>query len=108
MDYDTLNAMAPETFLKPENFVTTWDRADYGNEQFASGLKTSREAKTIYINASGTWGADMLSGAALSAYEGIGYHANTADLLRGFLAGPAPIVVYRRSRSRTEIKGRTG
>lgn len=118
MDYATLNAMPAEAFLKPENFVTPYDAANqaregYGDKQYAEGLRVSREAVCVFINASGTWGATTKARpgcgqGSLQAYEGIGYHANTADLLRGFLAGPAPVIVYRKDGTRKEIKPRTG
>lgn len=119
MDYATLNALPAEAFLDPSRFVTDFDarnqaRDGYGDKQYAEGLKVSREAREVFISANGTWGADLKPtlpgslGASLTSYEGIGYHANTADLLRGFLAGPAPIKVYRRNGETKTIKPRTG
>lgn len=99
--YKVLNAMSAESFLNPELFVTEYDNLSSHIEQgtkekqYRTGLKVSREAKCVFISAYGTWGADLGNGTSLSAPEGIGYHACTADLLKGFLDGPAPVKVYR-------------
>ncbi|MGW5773140.1 hypothetical protein ACWEVY_28810 [Streptomyces longwoodensis] len=76
---------------------------DYAEEQYATGLRISQEYGRVIIRANGTWAAeDGPSGPGNSrtigsySYEGIGYHAHTAALLRGFLDGPAPIDVERR------------
>jgi len=37
----------------------------------------------------------MKDGSSMTSYEKIGYHANTADLLRGFIDSAVPIKVYR-------------
>lgn len=116
MDYATLNSMSPESFLNPESFVTPLDSMSIGVTQFQKGLEESRRALTVFICANGTWASELKPERVgnstvtghVTSYEGIGYHANTAELLRGFLAGPAPIVVARRDGSKTEIKPRTG
>jgi hypothetical protein len=106
--YSILNAMAPTEFLKPETFRTGSDREAYGHEQHAKGVLISLQAESVSISCSGTWGAHEGNGVTTSC-EGIGYHANTADLLRGFLDGPAPVRVYRWDgpAEGTEIKPRT-
>ena len=95
--YVELNAMAPEMFLNPDNFVTDYDAGagEYKRQQYQHGLEISRQAKQVAVGMNGTWSAEMLGGSFLSSSEGIGYHSCTADLLRGFLDGPAEIVVYR-------------
>ncbi len=95
--YKELNAMPPESFLNPSLFITDYDtinpkRAD---EQYASGLETGRRCKAIIICANGTWSADTNDGGWITSYEGIGYHAHTASLLRGFIDSGTKIVVYR-------------
>lgn len=119
MDYTTLNALPPEAFREHERFVTGFDVAgdDYAKEQYAKGLQVSAEYAEVDISANGTWGARGTAGqsentndASVSSSEGIGYHRGTADLLRGFLDGPAPIYVHRHSGegiTRTCIKPRT-
>jgi hypothetical protein len=42
-----------------------------------------------------------------SSNEGIGYRSNTADLLRGFLDGPVPMIVHRLDDIDTDIKPRS-
>lgn len=95
--YKELNARPAKDFLRPENFRTEFDGANkgYGEKQYRHGREVSESARYVYIGANGTWGASLKSGGHLTSYEGIGYHAHTESLLRGFLDGPAPIVVYR-------------
>jgi hypothetical protein len=94
--YSILTKLRPEAYLNPDNFVTTYDTINPGQaaEQYAKGLEISRSAVSVGIACTGTWTARMPSGVTTSS-EGIGYHAHTASLLRGFLDGPAPLVVYR-------------
>ncbi|MFF8629712.1 hypothetical protein [Streptomyces werraensis] len=103
--YSVLNALPPEAFLKPEDFATESDSINplYAAEQYQKGRKLSEEYGRIIIRANGTWAAEdgpIGPGNARTigaySYEGIGYHAHTAALLRGFLDGPAPIDVERR------------
>lgn len=100
MDYKTLNAMPPEAFLIPANFVTDWDTMNLhkAKEKFDEGVEIGNNAKRVYISMEGTWGATMKDGSSLTSYEGIGYHVHTSSLLEGFLASNAEIVVYRRGK----------
>lgn len=96
--YAELNALPPEAFLNPENFRTGYDSlppAEYAEEQYQKGLKLSNESTEVGISASGTWYACGIDGSYTSSYEGCGFHACTADLLRGLLAGTAKFIVYR-------------
>lgn len=100
--YAELDALPAEAFRNPALFVTPFDTlpenraAGRANLQYQTGLEIGREWDTITIGAHTTWGAHMDAGMKhLSAYEGIGYHACTADLLRGFLDSPARLIVYR-------------
>ena len=110
--YIQLCALPPETYLRPDNFTTSLDRPGYDAEQYAKGLRISRESSQVSIAANGTWGCRPRSGGVGTSSEGIGYHAGTAALLRGFLDGPAPLVVYRDmpggALTATEIKPGTG
>ncbi|WP_340376631.1 hypothetical protein U5640_16935 [Streptomyces sp. SS7] len=105
--YSELNALPPEDFLNPENFATEFDGRvpGYAEEQYRKGLETSHEYDRVVIRANGTWAAEcgpyypeanIYMGNAAYSYEGIGYHGETAALLRGFLDGPAPVDVERR------------
>jgi hypothetical protein len=95
--YSILDALPPEDFLKPENFVTDNDHKvpEFADDQYQEGLRISREHSRVIIRANSTWAAESRLKAEYS-YEGIGYHGHTASLLRGFLDGPAPIDVERR------------
>lgn len=115
MDYRTIEALPPSAYLTPTTFRTSFDTLPVNvarqTARYEDGLKVSREAREVSISARGTWSATLLTGGHLTSYEGIGYHANTEAFLRGLLAGPAPIVVYRLTPegevTRTEVKGRT-
>ena len=112
--YTELNAMPAEAFRNPQLFITEADKfpaniaRGYAKAQYRKGVETGTEWDTIIISAHTVWGAEMNEGMkSLSSYEGIGYHACTADLLRGFLDSPARIVIYRYTEngiSETEIK----
>jgi len=98
MDYATLNKLPAHTFLDWEKFKTNYaieQNEEYTLKRYNEALKISQEAQEVFISASGTWGADLKNGGLLSSYEGIGYHAGSAWMLKGFLDGPASIVVYR-------------
>lgn len=101
MSYAVLNALPPEAFLNPESFVTSWEGEKdtaYKAKQRKAALEASERAYesggSVYVLANGTWGASA-GGWVLSTYEGIGYHAGTAEVLRGLLEGPAAFYVYR-------------
>lgn len=98
MNYKEIERLTPEDFLRPELFVTQFDfqhKGKYDIEQYEKGKRQGEQAVVITISVSGTWGSSNKSGSSTSSYEGIGYHACTADLLRGFLESGAPIRVYR-------------
>ncbi len=100
--YAVLNAMPPEAFLNPALFVTGWDSlpANIASAPAARarGLKLKADGcNSIHITAGGVWGAKGPN-FYIESYEGIGYHANTAALLEGFLASGLPIIVYRRDK----------
>jgi hypothetical protein len=104
--YKELNALPPETFLDQDKFVTDWDTINphKATEQYNKGVEIGQKADSIFIAADGTWGASMKDKSSLTSYEGIGYHAHTASLLKGFLASGAKIIVYRRDKPPTVIK----
>lgn len=91
-----------EDFLMPMNFITGFDKP--GNKQYETGKKIADEATTIFISETGSWSAKMPDGSSVQSYERIGYHKDTADLLRGFLAGTAAVIVARRGQACTTIK----
>jgi hypothetical protein len=105
--YTELEALSPTDYLNK----TDWDARNPAREQqqYQEGLDYSNKAHTVFINYKSVWGADMLDGSMVTSYEGIGYHAHTSSLLRGFLAGPARIVVqrWRDGIVETEIKPST-
>ncbi|MGE3483452.1 MAG: hypothetical protein AB7L09_01845 [Nitrospira sp.] len=111
MNYREIESLPASAYLNPETFVTLFDGMPSNvaerESRYRDGIRVSREAEYVSISARGTWSARCLDGGSLQSYEGIGYHANTAAFLRGLLDGPAPLRVYRRDGTMTEIKGRT-
>ena len=108
--YKVLNALPAEAFLDPEAFVTSWEGEKdtaYKAKQRKAALDASARAYetggSVYVLENGTWGASG-SGWCLTTYEGIGYHAGTAEVLRGLLEGPAAFYVYREDGTKTLIK----
>lgn len=89
--------MKPQDYLNPENFTTSFDKqhqiTDYPKKQYETGLNTGKSYQILYINA---YGVPICQGGKGSVrfYERFGYHACTADLLRGFLDSGIPIEVY--------------
>ncbi len=94
MNYSDLNKLAPIAFLHPHLFKTELDNDERGKTQYEKGKNI--EYDYILITYGGTWSAgDFDSHRYCTSYEGIGYHSNTADLLRGFLASGKPVYVMR-------------
>lgn len=102
--YHELDALPAAAFRNPDLFVTPWDTLpeniarNIAQQQYNHGLSIGQEYPVITIGAHTVWSAEkpLSDGSrSLMSYEGIGYHACTADLLRGFLASPARIVIYR-------------
>lgn len=95
--YAFLRQQPPAFYRDPENLRTSYplDRDPARcEEHYQRGLKVSREWPEVYVSANGVWGASAPC-RSLSSYEGLGYHAGTADFWRGVLAGPALVRVYR-------------
>lgn len=97
--YKYLNALSPEAFLNPDNFETPYDSLECNQarriEQYKEGLKIASESISVGISACGTWFACGKDGSMTTSYCGIGYHANTSSLLRGFLDSGCKVIVYR-------------
>jgi hypothetical protein len=88
-------------FIDPTNFTTSYDliKPKRNKEQYEAGLAIGRASHTIYINRHSSWASFALRNAshqlATFSHERIGTHANTSELLRGFLDSPAAILVRR-------------
>lgn len=96
--YAELEALPPEAYLDASLFKTTMDGyppLDYAGKQYQNGLDIGRSAKHVSISIRSVWGAELKTGAHVSSAEGIGYHACTSDLLRGFLDSGVSIIVHR-------------
>jgi len=110
MTYD-LNADPQELrqWLEPEQHVTTFDADDdYAARRYVDGLALSHRFRRIVIKDwSGQWSAegdDVHPNSTLMSYECIGYHRSTDALLRGFIDGPAAIVVVLPSGEHVTVK----
>jgi hypothetical protein len=64
-------------------------------------LEIGQSAKRIWISVTSVWSAEMQNGASRQSYEGIGYHACTAQLMKGFIDSGAEIWVCRRTKEGT-------
>lgn len=111
MTYDELRALPASAYLDPiklrAGFPLDSDPANQEKE-FQRGLAESTRCKRVFVTAGGVWGSEPLTGGHVQSYEGIGYHAGSADFWRGVLAGPAEVGVYRRhSENYTVIKPET-
>lgn len=100
---------SPSDYLNPELFITGYDLLNKHRpaSQYKTGLTIGLEAKTIGISANGCWFAAMKDNSLMTSYEVIGYHANTCELLKGFLDSGCRFIVYRQTESgitETEVK----
>ena len=94
--------MKAQDYLHPEKFVTTFDNmpchveSGRAQEKYNEGLKTGSNAEYIYlrpVHDLHAWGAQMKDGSYVTAYETIGLHAHTKELLQGFLDSGVEIVI---------------
>ena len=93
--YTELNKRPAHDFLHPELFATDWDTPKLDAEQYEKGLEQGRKSRTVGVGVYGTWWANGKDGSVTTSYEGIGYHASTAALLRGFLDSGCKVVIIR-------------
>jgi len=106
MEYSEINKLSPNEYLNWEKFKTEHEigsNIDIVDKAYKEGLKYSEQADAIFIGENGVWSADLKGGSYVSSYEVIGYHACSAWKLKGFLDGPASLIVYRKGK-RIRIK----
>jgi len=87
--YAELSELAPEEYLNWQQF------GSWSEEQYQKGLRIGRESTRVSLSVKGVWGSNGKDGSSCSSYEGIGYHAGTGALMKGFIDSGVPIVVYR-------------
>lgn len=111
MNYQELSQLDATEFLNWKQFETTFDamnniNEDRDNKQYQHGLEIGQEFDYVCISRTSVWSAGMNAGGkSVTSYEGIGYHTNTAMLLKGFLDSGCKIYVYRDSLGeRVQIK----
>jgi hypothetical protein len=92
--YTELERLDYSEYLNWQKFDTPQDTPDRGKSQYEKGLAYGREAEFITLSYKGVWGC-VKGNSTVTSYEGIGYHSNTKELLRGFIDSGAVIVVYR-------------
>jgi hypothetical protein len=117
MEYEELENLPPEAYLDPKNFVSDYDHIEvkskkhpnmtFAQEQYLKGLEYGKDFKIIHINPRSVWNAGAFNSedkipdhieynkSVLCSSEGIGYHRDTSEVLRGFLDSGAKIVVHR-------------
>jgi hypothetical protein len=84
-----------DDFRNPSNFRTEYDSAAGGAEAYAKGRRIGAKAQEVTIAINDTWGATSDNGGHITSYQRIGYHADTAELLRGILDSGCKLAVYR-------------
>jgi hypothetical protein len=100
MQYCQLEKLSAWEYLNPSSFITDFDglpshiNRGYALKQHNKGIEIGKEYHKIHIDEHSLWSASSPN-SLCSSYEGIGYHACTADLLSGFLQSPAAIIVHR-------------
>jgi len=102
ISYTVLNSLPADSFLNPWNFGMPSPGINpegYAKEQYDKGFKKGQASLYVSIACNSTWGAKGKDGSSTSSYEGIGYHAGTGWLLKGFIDSQVPIVVYRSTES---------
>jgi len=115
--YGELSELAPEEYLKWENFATPWDslpsNVAAAQGRYEDGLKVGQDAEEFHLSVKGVWSTQdkPKSGhgsCSTNSYEGIGYHANTCHFLHGVIDSGCKIVVHRwngKELTRTTIQG---
>jgi len=86
--------------MNASTLATPFDTPAGSAAQYAKGLEIGRAALAVHIAVNGTWSADMRTDRpserrSISSYEKLGYHADTAALLRGFVESGCQIVDHR-------------
>lgn len=98
-----------DDFYRPDRFVTGFDTLERGAKQFNKGMEIGKQAYEINIAINDTWSARIkrvkrlspsndeveYEESTLSSYEKLGYHANTCDLLKGFISSGCKLIVHR-------------
>lgn len=103
---DFLHAAQAGARLDWRDYVTPFDawreNRDYHQAQYDKALKMAQQGAIIHISVTGGWSAEIppqhayqTGYSSVTAYERIGYHACTADLIRGWQDGGAPIIDWR-------------
>jgi len=95
LPYSLLTGLSPECFKHPRMFITAFDTPERDAVQYKKGLETGKNSEYVTIARNGTWTARTNNGGVVTSYEGIGYHASTAALLRGFLDSGTEVYVSR-------------
>jgi len=94
--YADLNARPARDFLDAPSFGTDFDvDEDRSEQRYQDELKRCEGYTAFHIGINGTWSAKCKDGGHVSSYEGIGYHAYTADLLQAVLDSDCAFIVHR-------------
>ena len=104
LPYSFLNTLPPSAFLHPRMFKTDYDTPEKDQEQYEKDLEIGKESEYVTIERNGTWSAKHNMGGVTSSCEGIGYHASTAALLKGFLDSGTQVYTNRQDTGITRIK----
>ncbi len=95
---DQLMTLQPQDFLNIENLRSAMDDlagTAYGQAQYMKGVAIGNAAKVVHISITNVWSVEYHNGNRMQANETIGYHAHSAELMRGFIDSGVTIVVWR-------------
>jgi hypothetical protein len=84
-----------DDFRNADNFRTGYDTDAGSKDAYAKGRRIGMQSKSVTIALNDTWSADGKTGGILTSYQRLGYHADTAALLRGLLDSGVMLAVYR-------------
>lgn len=100
--YTELNALPAEAYLDANNFWSDFEgragRIDPDSRDYQRGLAQGRKSTEVGICANGTWYARGKDSSSTTSYEGIGYHAGTANFWAGVLDSGCAVYVHRDGR----------
>lgn len=99
MNYSELETLDASAYLIPDTFRNAYDTLACNvakrEARYQEGIADGNGYSAFFINYKSVWYASGKDGSQISSYEGIGYHATTADFYRGILDSGCPVFVQR-------------
>jgi hypothetical protein len=76
---------------------TPMDTEQGGKDAYDRGMRTGSGLAEFHISIGGVWSGSTMSGGHCQSYETLGYHANTAEFMRGVIESGVTIVDHRKA-----------